>query len=78
MYNFSEIFLMFFGLTQKFKGVNLQVEVSPPDLPISKSTPFRALCFLKRAKSGPSELLPARRKTSDRYGVQDFTKIRDM
>ena len=26
-------------------------EVSPPDLPISKSMPFRVLYFLKRAKA---------------------------
>jgi len=41
-------------------------------LPISKSTPFRALYFLKRSKSGPSKLLSARKKTNDRSDIQDF------
>ena len=52
-------------------------EVSPSDLPISKSPPCRALCFLKRAKASPSKLLPARRKTSDCSGIQDFVKNGD-
>jgi len=47
-------------------------KVPLPDLPISKSTPCRALYFLKRAKSNPSKLLPARRKTSDRGSIRNF------
>ncbi len=52
-------------------------EVSHPDLPISKSTPCRALYFLKRAKACPSKLLPARRKTIDCCGIHDFPENRD-
>ena len=57
------------GPVLKFNCYDLTNEVSLPDLPISKSTPCRALYFLKRAKASPSKLLPARRKTSDRRGI---------
>ena len=46
-------------------------------MPISKNMPFRTLYFLKRAKTSPSKLLPARRKTSDGSGVWDFPMNRD-
>jgi len=36
-----------------------------------------ALYFLKKAKAAPSKLLPERKKTSDRSGVQNFAKNRD-
>ena len=55
----------------------LKREVSQSGLPISKSTPFRVLYFLKRAKASHSKLLPARRKTSDCCGLYDFGKNRD-
>jgi hypothetical protein len=52
-------------------------EVSLPDLPISKSTPCWVLYFLKRAKANPLKLLPMRRKTSDRCGIQDIAMNRN-